>query len=177
MNAARLFPVIAIAGLVMILSAGCATMVNKRQMTLDDIVSMSQAGAGDAVIERQISATNSEFVLTPEDISNLKKAGVSDDVIETMIRTSETPRYFDYEYPYYGYHYYGYYPRYVPYRRSDLLGRFYFYGPPYPYPYSSYGDYERWRRQVEEEYNNPRRGNTGNPDLNRRGPSNQDEDQ
>ena len=160
-----------------LLAGGCAAMINERQMTLDEIVGMSESGVGDSVIERQIDATHSEFVLTPDDISRLKSAGVSDNVIESMIESGQTPRYFDYENNPYYWHYYGYYPPYATYRRSDLLGRFYFYGPPYPYPHSSYGEYELWRRQLEDEYDQPRRGNAGSPDIGRRGPDGQrDED-
>lgn len=111
--------------------AGCATMgTNQRQMTLNEVITMSRAGTGDSVIERQISATHSKFKLTSSEIASLKQAGVSDNVIESMIRTDEAPRNngyypyhygtpypwydYSYDYPFMGHGYREVYPYYIP---------------------------------------------------------------
>lgn len=157
-----------VAGMVSVVT-GCATMVNQRQMTLDEIVSMSQAGVSDSVIERQITATHSEFELTAADISRLKSAGVSDNVIESLIRSGETPQYNNY-YPYSYWYDWGY-PYYYPrsyYRRGDLLGRFYYYGPSYPYGIPDYGDYQMWQDNMEGQYDDQRQGESGDRDMPRR---------
>jgi hypothetical protein len=146
-------------------AAGCSSFstVNPRAMTVDDIISMSKAGAGTEVIKDQILSTHSRFILSPQDIIRLKSEGVVDDVLRAMIESGDRPEQpvwdygyspFDYwfdsygGYPYYEYgaypfYSYGGYP-YAVYRQPGLIGRFYSY---YPLsPWSWYGSYPyRWR--------------------------------
>ena len=145
--------------------AGCSSFstVNPRAMTLDDIISMSKAGAGAEVIKDQILSTRSRFILSPQDIIRLKNDGVVDDVLRAMIESGNRPEqptwdygyspynsWFDYYggYPYYEYgvypnYSYGGYP-YAVYRQPGLIGRFYSYYP--VSPWSGYGSYPyRWQ--------------------------------
>lgn len=113
-----------------LLFAGCASfaMINKRAVSIEEIIEMSQANVGCDVIIRQIDSTNSRFKLSSNDIVYLKKANVDEDVIERMIETGTEP-YYDYNY-YYGYHYYPY--NYYPYNSMYFSHR---YGYPYINPY------------------------------------------
>lgn len=56
-------------------------------MTVNDVIALSKANAGDEVIIAQIQATASAFALSNQDIIDLKNAGVSEKVIEAMIKT------------------------------------------------------------------------------------------
>jgi hypothetical protein len=62
---------------------------NQRQMTPQDIVTMTKEGVDDSLIVAQIRATRSVFSLTTQDILNLKKEGVADSVIGEMISTTD----------------------------------------------------------------------------------------
>ena len=64
--------------------ANAAAYQARNQITLPDIVRMAQSGVGDALIVRQIDATNSAFNLTPDDIIYLRQNSVSDTVIGAM---------------------------------------------------------------------------------------------
>ena len=64
--------------------ANAAAYTARNQMALPDIVRMAQTGVGDALIIRQIDATNSVFNLTPDDIIYLRQNSVSDAVISVM---------------------------------------------------------------------------------------------
>ena len=76
---------------------GCSSIfTNKKQMSFDDIVSLSQAKVSDYVIASEISATRSKFDLTTEDIQILKSKGVSDNVILYMIK-SDNPGFADFQ--------------------------------------------------------------------------------
>ena len=55
-----------------------------RQMSLNEIVQMSQQNVGDQIIINQIMTTGSIFALNFEDISYLKSQRVSDAVISVM---------------------------------------------------------------------------------------------
>jgi hypothetical protein len=80
-----------------LLFSGCMTGYGsisdhqKRQMTTQEIVTMTTEGISDSLIISQIRATHSEFTLSSQDILNLKKAGVSEGVIGEMIYTSDHP--------------------------------------------------------------------------------------
>jgi hypothetical protein len=63
----------------------------KRQMTTQEIVTMTTEGVSDSLIITQIRTTHSEFTLSSQDILDLKKAGVSDGVVGEMISTSDRP--------------------------------------------------------------------------------------
>ena len=146
---------------VFLATTGCSSLieVNKRRMSTEEIVAMSDAGVGVDVIKRQIDATDSRFTLTSDEVVALKKAGVDDTVIEHMITTSERPERFDHEYydpffpgslayrydPYqrwYPVRYHAYPLPYAAYRQEGRIGRFYDYRPVYPntYPHT----YESW---------------------------------
>ncbi len=60
-----------------------------RQMSLNEVVQMSQQNASEPVIINQIETTRSNFALRSEDILYLKQQGVSDRIIQVM----QTPRY------------------------------------------------------------------------------------
>ena len=60
---------------------------NGKGMTIDDIISLSQAQLPDDVLINQIIASDAVFSLSVSDILKLKEAGVSDEVILFMIRT------------------------------------------------------------------------------------------
>ncbi len=55
-----------------------------RQMSLNDIVQLTQQGQSDTIIINQILSTNSVFALTSDDINYLKQQRVSDQVIQVM---------------------------------------------------------------------------------------------
>ena len=56
-----------------------------QELTVDQIISMSQAGVSDNVILSLLRKNNHPFDLTPERIIELKKANVSEAVIQTML--------------------------------------------------------------------------------------------
>jgi hypothetical protein len=56
-------------------------------VTVNDVIALSKANAGDEVIIAQIQATRSVFTLSNQDIIDLKNAGVSEKVIAAMIKT------------------------------------------------------------------------------------------
>ncbi len=58
------------------------------QMSLTDIVRLSQRGIAEDIIVRQMELTGSAFQLTVDDILSLNEQGVSDNVIRTMQGTS-----------------------------------------------------------------------------------------
>jgi hypothetical protein len=65
--------------------ANAAAYAAANQMTLQQIVQMSQGGISDTVIIRQMDATGSVFNLRPEDIQYLHDQRVSDQVISAML--------------------------------------------------------------------------------------------
>ncbi len=87
-------------------------------MTPQDVIDMSNAGAGDDVIIDMIHKTGSVFQLSPQDVVALADSGVSSRVIRAMIKSDQAPRYSQgtptYSYDPYWYWYGGY---------------------PYPYPW------------------------------------------
>lgn len=63
------------------------------QMTVKDVITMSQEGVSDSLVIAQIYATRSVFTLSTQDILDLQKAGVSDSVIQTMINSGNEHAY------------------------------------------------------------------------------------
>ncbi len=115
---------------------------NQRQMTTQDIVTMTKEGVSDSLIITQIRATHSRFKLSTQDILNLKKDSVADGVIGEMISTSDHsvsgeyyPR--DYYYLNLGYLYGDWWwdswgmPFYYPMYHFPVLYRSYYYDQPY----------------------------------------------
>ena len=62
---------------------------NGEQLSIPDIIQMSDAGLSDKVINSQIDASNSVFHLSSSDIIYLKNEGVSQKVINHMIETGK----------------------------------------------------------------------------------------
>jgi outer membrane lipoprotein SlyB len=58
--------------------------VNPNQMTLQQIVDLTNQGVNEAVIIDRIRMTNSKFALSADDISNLQQQGVSQNVINEI---------------------------------------------------------------------------------------------
>ena len=130
----RFAEVVIAAGILLVLS-GCATERyayygrgryaepdTLRQMTKQDIITLSQAKVNDDVIISQIRSSGSIFVLGTQDIIDLSNAGVSNKVIQEMIATGRVsqegngssayyypPAYWDADY-YYPYWWYPWYP-------------------------------------------------------------------
>ena len=65
--------------------ANNAAYVAAHQMSLQDIVQMSQRGISDALIIQQINQTGSVFDLRPDDIQFLHDQRVSDQVVSVML--------------------------------------------------------------------------------------------
>ncbi len=103
-------------------------------ITIDEVISLSQAGFEDGTIISILDRTDSEFDLITQDLIKLKEAGVSEEIITYMLQAEE---YYEEEgeYEEYSdrarvelYHYYDY-PGW-----SSYLG----YGYPYDYLYSGF---------------------------------------
>lgn len=62
----------------------CAGLV---RMTEEDVIELSRAEVGDAVIVRHIETSGAVFDLSSEDVLKLKAAGVSEKVIRKMLQT------------------------------------------------------------------------------------------
>ena len=124
--------------------AGCAPMVyiNPRQLSVDEIISMSTQGVGKDVIIQHINSTHSRFKLTSEDVVKLTQAKVDPDVIKAMLKSEDTysnERDYPYwrwgnsywNYPYYNYYWYnypGYYNYYSPYSYYRSYSPYYYRG-------------------------------------------------
>ncbi len=147
-----LFPVLAALEFI-----GCSSFstVNPRALSIDQIIAMSDAGAGANVIKDQMLATGSKFRLSAEDIVRLKKSNVADDVIRAMIETGSramTVSEIDSFDPWFGFYpmtgggfypYYGY--PYEVWRQPGLIGRYYSYSFPAA-AWDPYGPLSfRWR--------------------------------
>jgi len=65
-------------------SPGSSLSSNPNQLSLQQIIELSQQGVNEDVIIDKIRLTNSRFNLTAEDIEYLKKQGVSQKVITVM---------------------------------------------------------------------------------------------
>jgi hypothetical protein len=166
----RIYVLAALAATIVVL-AGCSqfSTVNPRAMTVDDIITMSKAGAGNEVIKDQILSTRSRFVLTTQDIIRLTTEGVADDVLRAMIESGDRPNvqtwndgYPPYDpfldtygwngyprgYPFYDLNW-SYSNPYMVYREPGLIGRFY---SSYPAPFlDGYGvSPYRWRYEATE---------------------------
>lgn len=63
-------------------------IVNKKQVTIEDIKTMNNAGITDDKIISLIKSTGSVYHLTSADVEDLKRAGVSKRVINFMLQTS-----------------------------------------------------------------------------------------
>jgi len=59
----------------------------EQQLSMDDIIALSQAGVEPDVINNMIDKTHSRFTLTSAQVIRLKNAGVSEKVINHMIDT------------------------------------------------------------------------------------------
>ncbi len=60
-------------------------VAEKKALTVDDIVAMTEAGLSEELILTKIRKEARAFDLTPEEMVNLKKKGVSDNVIKLML--------------------------------------------------------------------------------------------
>lgn len=58
--------------------------VNPNQMTIQQIVDLTNQGINEAVIIDKIRMTNSKFILSQDDINYLQQQGVSQNVINAM---------------------------------------------------------------------------------------------
>lgn len=61
-----------------------AQTANPNQMSMQQIIDMTQQGINENVIIDKIRLSNSKFNLTADDISNLKQKGVTQKVIDAM---------------------------------------------------------------------------------------------
>jgi hypothetical protein len=80
------------AGLLLMVGLGCATTTKTEVshatgMTVKDVIALSQSGASDQEIIRQIDKTRSVFQLTGADLSALRAANVSSPVVTHMLDT------------------------------------------------------------------------------------------
>jgi len=66
-------------------------------LTLSDIVSLSEGGVSDDVIEAQIRASGQSFVLSAREILDLRRQGVSNTVLAALVRTGVEKRQADAE--------------------------------------------------------------------------------
>jgi hypothetical protein len=126
--------------------SGCSPMVyvNPHQLSVDEIITMSNQGVGKDVITQYINSTHSRFNLTAEDIIKLTQAKVDPDVIKSMIKSENQHYsggwnygYSSWGYPYRGYSYWGY-----PYFYNNWYGYPYYYSysrPSNSYYYHGYG--------------------------------------
>lgn len=73
-----------------LLFSGLICVSAAQAITVDEVVQLSQTGAGDNVILAQIQADSTVFHLTVQEILDLKDAGVSDQVITFMINTGKS---------------------------------------------------------------------------------------
>jgi hypothetical protein len=62
-------------------------MVHDDPLSINDIVSLSQAHVNDGVIVRYIRDHGTVYYLSPQDFDHLRQAGVSPSVIDFMART------------------------------------------------------------------------------------------
>lgn len=69
-----------------LLSAVPATAAD-RQLLLDDVLRMHQAGLSDNIIASEILVTESVFELTVDDLLRLKELGLSEDLIQFLVDT------------------------------------------------------------------------------------------
>ncbi|MCF7851797.1 MAG: hypothetical protein K9M07_00985 [Simkaniaceae bacterium] len=60
---------------------------NEQQLSVDDVIAMTQAGVESNTIIELIKQSNSKFYLTSPQVIKLKNAGVSNKVIDYMIST------------------------------------------------------------------------------------------
>ena len=61
---------------------------NGSQLTLQDIINLSDQGVSDPTIIELIQKTNSVYYLDARDVARLQKAGVSSPVIDYMLKTT-----------------------------------------------------------------------------------------
>ena len=117
-------------------------------LTKADVIKMSQAKIGDAVIINMINKSGSRFNLRPDDVVELADSGVTDTVLSAMLQTTEPSgevrngrEYYVYP-PYWGYGYF-YDPFWDPWYPSLYVGL----GPRYYRPFYGYHAYgPRFRR-------------------------------
>src|ERR1700733_16332198 len=62
-------------------------MVHDDPLSINDIVSLSQAHVSDGVIVRYIRDHGTVYALSPEDMDHLRHSGVSPSVVDFMART------------------------------------------------------------------------------------------
>jgi len=150
---------ILIAFAAVVVLAGCAPMVyiNPRQLSVDEIISMSTQGVSKDVIIQHINSTHSRFKLTAEDVVKLTQAKVDPDVIKAMLKSEDAySNGQDYPYsrwgnsyrgyPYYNYYWYdypGYYNYYSPYSYYRSYSPYYYRG----YDGRGYGGYRGYNEQ------------------------------
>jgi uncharacterized protein YcfJ len=63
---------------------GQTPAANPKQMSIQEIIDLTQQGTPENIIADKIKATHSKFALTEADINYLKKQGVTQKVIDTM---------------------------------------------------------------------------------------------
>lgn len=75
----------------MVVGLGCATTPQQAssapRMTVDQVVTLSQGGASDQQIIKQIDKSGTVFRLTGADLTTLRAAKVSDPVVTYMLDT------------------------------------------------------------------------------------------
>jgi hypothetical protein len=129
MGTSKNIPMVLFALAAIFIFAGCSSMgyMNKNQLSVDDIITMSNAGVNKDVIMQHIDSTHSRYKLSAADIVKLTQAKVDKDVINKMIKSGNQPHWYDSGYYSWGYPYWDPYGGY-PYWRSPYWG----------YPYHSY---------------------------------------
>ena len=140
-------------GLAALLISGCSSHMveNRPQVSVEDILNMTNAGVGADIIIRQIDVTYSLFRLDPDQIIRLKEAGVDERVIEAMIDRDEDAEAVDLVKSYSLYDYwFNYYNTFYP---VNLYAY-----PVYPYLYDPWSPgispVYRWSGRMERYYRN-----------------------
>lgn len=158
--------IVLIAFAAIVVLAGCSSMgyINPRQISVDDIITMTTQGVSKDVIIQHINSTHSRYKLTAEDVVKLSQAKVDPDVIKAMLQTENKhyPGTYNYDYWPWGYPNWGY-PYYYNYYWYDYP-RYYDFYQPYNYQYYYRGDEGRrdegYRDNTEQQRGNEERGNT-----------------
>ena len=143
---------IIIAGILILTISGCSPLfltVDKRKMSVDDVISLSKIDLDSDIIILQLESTYSKFRLDTTEILRLKNAGVDEDVIKYMIKTTSDPGRFSWEYrdspmnaSFYGFNGSGLYYDNIYSPNPDTYGTIP-YVSPYTYPVNIQTDYFR----------------------------------
>ena len=143
---------ILIAGVLLLIISGCSPLfltVGSREMSVDDVISLTKIDLDSDIIILQLESTYSKFRLDTSDILRLKNAGVDDEVIKYMIQTTSAPGRFSWEYrdspmneSFYGFNGSGYFSGNMPVPQPDAFGTVPYISP-YAYPVNIQTDYFR----------------------------------